>query len=111
MFRNPPRLAQDSQQSAAVGSNPEHPEILKAKLSKLPRGLERLIDTYSEGAIEKEQFTPRLSRTNARSAELEARIREQAEGAGRRQELQSLVEHLRKLATHLGPAVEKADWS
>jgi len=111
MLKNPQRLAQDSQQKAAVGSNPEHPEILKAKLSKLQRGLERLIDTYSEGAIEKEQFTPRLSRTKARIAELEARIREQSEGAGRRQELQSLVDHFRKLATHLGPAVENADWS
>jgi site-specific DNA recombinase len=111
MLRNPQRLAQDSQQKAAVGGSPEHPEILKAKLSKLQRGLERLIDTYSEGTIEKEQFTPRLTRTKARIAELEARIREQAEGAGRRQELQSLVDHFRKLATHLGPAVENADWS
>jgi len=82
----------------------------RAQLGKLQRGLERLIDTYSEGGIEKEQFTPRLSRTKCRIAELEARIRANAEGVERRQELQSLLDHFRKLAIHLGPGVENADW-
>jgi len=110
LLKNPLRLEHAFQKKVAVGSSPEHLEILKAKLSKLQRGLERLIDTYSEGAIEKEQFTPRLSRTKAQIAELEAGIRAQAEGADRRQELQSLVDHFRKLANHLGPGVENADW-
>jgi len=72
--------------------------------------MERLIDSYSEGAIEKEQFTPRLGRTKGRIAELEARISANAEVADRRQELRMLVHHFRKLAVHLGPDVEAADW-
>jgi site-specific DNA recombinase len=110
LLKNPQRLEEAYQEKVAVGSNPEHLDILKAELSKLQRGLERLIDTYSEGAIEKEQFAPRLSRTKARIAELEARIRANAESADRRQELQSQADHFRKLASHLGPGVENADW-
>ena len=53
---------------------PENLEILKAHLGKLQRGVERLIEPYSEGVIEKEQFMSRLSRTKGRIAELEARI-------------------------------------
>jgi site-specific DNA recombinase len=110
LLKNPQRLEQRYQQKAAVGNNPEHLEVLKAQLSKLQRGLDRLIDTYSEGAIEKEQFTPRLSRTKGRIAELEARIRADSEGADRRQELQTLVDQFQKLAIHLGPSVDNADW-
>lgn len=110
LLKNPQRSEQQYQQKAAVGSSLEHPEILKAQLNKLQRGLDRLIDSYSEGAIEKEQFTPRLSRTKERIAELEARIRAQTEGPDRRQELQSLVDHFRKLAAHLGAILENTDW-
>jgi len=111
LLKNPQRLEDAFQEKVAVGSSPGNLDALKAQLAKLQRGLERLIDTYSEGAIEKEQFTPRLSRTKAQIAELEARIRAQAEGADRREELQSLVDHFRKLANHLGPGVENADWN
>ena len=50
-------------------------DAMKSHLAKLQRGVERLIDSYSEGAIDKEQFMSRLSRTKARMAEPEARIR------------------------------------
>lgn len=109
-LRNPQRLERAYPQKAAVGSSPGNLNALKAQLAKLQRGLERLIDTYSESEIEKEQFTPRLSRTKCRIAELEARIRADADGADRGQELQSLVDHFRKLALHLASGFENADW-
>jgi site-specific DNA recombinase len=84
---------------------------LKAQLGKLQRGMERLIDSYSEGVIDKEQFMPRLSRTKSRIAEFEARIHANAEGADRRQELRLLVNHFQKLAVHLGTGLDGADWN
>jgi site-specific DNA recombinase len=84
---------------------------LKAQLGKLQRGMERLIDSYSEGVIDKEQFMPRLSRTKSRIAELEARIHANAEGADGRQELQFLVDYFQKLSVHLGPGLDGADWN
>jgi hypothetical protein len=41
---------------------------------KLQHGIDRLIDTFAEGVIDKDQFTPRMSRAKARLAALDAKI-------------------------------------
>ena len=66
LLKSPQRLEQEHQQRLAVGRSPEDLRILEAQLGKLQRGTERLIDSYSEGVIDKEQFMPRLSRTKSR---------------------------------------------
>jgi site-specific DNA recombinase len=110
LLKNPHRLELDHQQTTPVGRGTEDLEIWKSQLSKLQRGVERLIDSYSEGAIDKDQFMSRLGRTKSRIAELEAKIQANAEGADGGQELRFLVEHYRKLAPHLGSGLEDANW-
>lgn len=110
LLKNPLRLEQEKQQ-VAVESNPENPEILKVQLGKLQRGMERLIDSYSGGVIEKEQFVTRLSRTKERIEELESRIRAGTESAVHHQELRILVDYFQKLACHLSADLENADWN
>ena len=111
LLKNPQRLEQEHQQRLAVATSPENLEALKLHLAKLQRGVERLIDSYSVGAIDKEQFMSRLSRTKARIAELEARIRSNTEGTDRGRELRFLVDHFRKLAEHRPGGLEDADWN
>ncbi len=111
LLKNPQPLEQEYQQRFAVARGPENLEASKSQLGKLQRGVERLIDSYSQGAIDKEQFMSRLSRTKGRIAELEARIHSNVEGVDGRQELRSLVEHFQKLAVHLGPGLDGADWN
>lgn len=111
LLKDPQRLEQEHQQRLSVGRSPEDLETLKAQLGKLQRGVERLIDGYSEGVIDKDQFIPRLSRTKSRIAQLEARIHANVEGADRGQEFRFLVDHFRKLAVHLGPGLQDADWN
>jgi site-specific DNA recombinase len=84
-------------------------EILKSQLVKLKRGLERLIDSYSEGTIDKEEFMPRLNRTKVRITALEARIHTNSDWTDRQQQLRFLVDHFKNLAVHLGPSLENAD--
>lgn len=110
LLKNPQRLEQE-QQKVTVESNRENPEMLKAQLGKLQRGMERLIDSYSEGAIEKEQFVTRLSRTKGRIEEIESRIRASTESAVDGQELRILVDYFRKLAAHLRADLENAGWN
>jgi site-specific DNA recombinase len=93
----------------ALERNAENLEILRAQLRKLRRGMERLIDSYSEGVIEKEQFVSRMSRTKERIEELEAKIPASTGTAEAVQELQLLAEYYRKLAVHLSPELEDAD--
>jgi site-specific DNA recombinase len=110
LLKDPQRLDQEYQQTAAIVGSAENAEALKSQLQKLQRGMERLIDTYSEGAIDKEQFMPRLNRTKERIAEIERRMNANAESGDHEQELRVLVDHFDKLAVHLGPDCETADW-
>lgn len=111
LLKDPQRLEQKYQQKVTTEPDAETSEVLKAQLQKLQRGIERLIDSYSDGAIEKEQFVPRLNRTKSRIADLEARIRASLESADGGQELRLLADYYRKLATHLRSDLEGADWN
>ena len=51
LLKNRQRLEQEHHQRA--GRSSEDAEILKSQLGKLQRGVERLIDSYSEGVIDK----------------------------------------------------------
>jgi site-specific DNA recombinase len=105
------RLVQEHQQNLSVGRSSENHEILKSQLARLQHGLETLIDSYSEGAIEKEQFLPRRNRAKGRIAEFEARIYAYTKGFDHLQESPLLVDHFQEIAVHFGPELEDADWS
>ncbi len=110
LLMNPQKLEQEHQQTLAIDSSSENFDMLKSQLVKLQRGMERLIDSYSEGAIDKEQFMPRLDRTKHRIEELESRIHATNKGTDRQQELRFVVDHFKKLAVHLGTNIENADF-
>ena len=52
----------------------QNAEALKARRLKQQHPLERLIDSFTEGLIEKDQFTTRMARTKRHIAELDAQI-------------------------------------
>jgi site-specific DNA recombinase len=111
LLENPERLQQKPEQKLEIPRNPENLDVLTSHLGKLQRGVERLIDSYSDGAIDKEQFMSRLSRTKGRIADLEAKIRSNTDGLDHGQELGILMDHFRQLAVHLGRGLEDADWN
>jgi site-specific DNA recombinase len=51
---------------------------MKSQRLKLQHALERLIDSFTEGLIEKDQFTSRMARTKNRIAELDTKIKDDA---------------------------------
>jgi hypothetical protein len=60
--------------AAGVGASLESVETQKARRLKLQHALERLIDSFTEGLIGKDQFTSRMARTKSRMAELDTKI-------------------------------------
>jgi site-specific DNA recombinase len=85
-------------------------ETQKAQRLKLQHALERLIDSFTEGLIEKDQFTSRMARTKSRIAELDAKIKDDAGDADRLEYLRLAAKRLRELATAVGPHLATADW-
>jgi site-specific DNA recombinase len=62
------------QSSGRVGASLESVETIQAQRAKLQHALERLIDSFTEGLIEKDQFTSRMTRTKSRIADLDTKI-------------------------------------
>jgi len=72
LLQNPQKLERDFQQDSPAVAALQNAEALKARRLKQQHALERLIDSFTEGLIEKDQFTTRMARTKRHIAELDA---------------------------------------
>jgi site-specific DNA recombinase len=85
-------------------------ETLKGQPAKLQHALERLIDSFTEGLIEKDQFTSRMGRTKSRIADLDAKIKADVGDVDQLEHLRLATKNLRELATAVGLHLAYADW-
>jgi site-specific DNA recombinase len=91
--------------------SPENRDALKVQRQKLQHGMERLIDTFAEGVIDKHQFTLRMSRAKTRLADLDAKMALQSADEDRYVHVRSVMSRLAELSGHLPPQLNKADWA
>src|SRR5215217_8578304 len=83
---------------------------LETQMGKLRRGLARLIDSYAEGLIDKQEFEPRVTRMRARLQHLEAQIeRLKAEGEVE-EELRLILGRLETFAAKVHDGLQQADF-
>jgi site-specific DNA recombinase len=69
-----------------------------------------LIDSFTEGLIEKDQFASRMARTKSRIAQLDAKIKDDAGNVDQLENLRLAASRLRELASALGPHLANSDW-
>lgn len=110
LLAHPERLENESQGDGKAGASLESVETLKAQRLKLQHALERLIDSFTEGLIEKDQFTSRMARTKSRIAELDTKIEDDAGDADRLEHLRLAAKRLRDFALAVGPQLANSDW-
>lgn len=110
LLTHPARLGHEYQGGGRVGASLESVETLKAQRLKLQHALERLIDSFTEGLIEKDQFTSRMARAKSRIAELDTKIKDDAGDADQLEHLRLAAKRLRDLAAAVGPHLANADW-
>jgi site-specific DNA recombinase len=108
LLNNPRILQQEDQQTAEAAKQSPEIERQRAQLLKLQHGLGRIIDSYAEGLIEKDQFTSRMKQTKARIAQLEGRLSATSDYIDRQEQLQLLSSRLAELSAHLGPHIDSA---
>ncbi len=110
LLTHPERLEHEYHGGGKVGSSLESVETLKAQRLKLQHALERLIDSFTEGLIEKHQFTSRMARTKSRIAELDTKIKDDAGDVDQLEHLRLAASRLRELAAAVGPHLANSDW-
>src|SRR5262249_28481196 len=82
----------------------------RAHLSKLHQGLARLIDSYTEGFITKDEFTPRVSRLRQRITHFEEALEREREEASTLHELRLLMGQVEAFATQVRDGLADANW-
>lgn len=110
LLRNPRRLEQEYEGRRSADASLERVENLKAQRLKLQHAMERLIDGFTEGLIDKEQFTLRMDRTKSRISDLDARIKDSSGEIGHLESLRFAMIRLHELSTAVGHDLANADW-
>jgi len=110
LLRNPEKLERDFKESNNAVASLQTAGALKAQRLKQQYALERLIDSFTEGLISKDQFTPRMARTRSRIAELDTQIQAYSGDIDQMQHLRLGVARLRELSATVGPGLADSDW-
>ncbi|WP_404286760.1 recombinase family protein [Microvirga sp. RSM25] len=86
-------------------------EVLDRQLAKAHRAVERLIDSYTEGLIEKSEFEPRLTALRRRTARLEAEAKAHQEADEQVRSLHLIIGKLDLFAAMVRERLGAADWA
>jgi site-specific DNA recombinase len=103
-------LEQEYRQRLHPQQQPNEHEGLDAQLSKLRRGIARLIDSYADGLIDKQEFEPRVTRMRERMQHLEAQVQRLKEESEVQEELRLILGHLETFAAKVHDGLHQADF-
>jgi len=112
LLENPTRIEDEFERrlKGDAGKSTHH-EQTEARLRKLERGGARLIDAYSDGLLEKDEFEPRLKATRERITALKAELQAADDESERRRDLQLAYGRIEDFARRVRAGIQGADWN
>jgi site-specific DNA recombinase len=113
LLKHPQRLEAEyrrRQHAPRHGSQWETPESLRAQSHKLRQGIARLIDSYAEGVIAKEEFEPRVTKMKQRVTSLEDRLLQLTDEAAQQRDLRLIISQLEDFVAKVRGGLATADW-
>jgi site-specific DNA recombinase len=84
---------------------------LDTQIGKLRQGLARLIDSYAEGLMDKQEFAPRITRLRQRLTALEEQAHQLRDETALATELRLIIGRLEAFAARVHNGLEEADWT
>ena len=110
LLEEPERLQQEYRQRLKPKREPDEQAGLNAQLSKLRRGIARLIDSYADGLIDKHEFEPRVTRMRERMQHLEEQLHQIEEESEVEEELHVILGRLETFADKVKEGLCTADF-
>jgi site-specific DNA recombinase len=109
---HPERLAEEYRRRLHPESSTQSSALttVETHLGKLRQGLARLIDSYADGLLDKQEFEPRILRLRRRIAQAEEQRQQLVEAATLQTELQLIIGRLEDFATKVHHGLAEADW-
>jgi site-specific DNA recombinase len=110
LLEEPERLEQEYRQRLQPQQKPKEQDGLDAQMGKLRRGIARLIDSYADGLIDKQEFEPRVTRLRERLQHLEEQLQHLQEEAEKECELRLILGRLETFAAKVKDGLQNADF-
>ena len=110
LLAQPERLEQAYRQRLHPDQPSDASHGLEVQRGKLRRGLARLIDSYAEGLIDKQEFEPRVARMRARLQHLETQIQHLKAEGEMEAELRLIMGRLETFAANVYDRLQQADF-
>src|SRR4051812_36599085 len=113
VLRNPQSIAAEYERRLVAAHRSEASSDLAAielQLAKLRRGMDRLIDSYTEGLIERREFEPRLTGFRQRIQGWEAQANAMRDEAAQRRTLSLIIGRLEEFSNRVQDSLATADW-
>jgi site-specific DNA recombinase len=114
LLEEPARVAHEYRrrlgQAADGAGRPEQVVRLDRQISAARRGIDRLIDGYAGGFIEKTEFEPRIAGLRQRLAQLHEQQQAAVEAADAERELSLVISHLEDFSTKVRQGLDHLDW-
>ena len=113
LLAHPERLAEEYRRRLHAPGRTKRQEqpTLDAQIGKLRQGLARLIDSYAEGLIEKQEFAPRITRLRQRLTAFEEQAQQLQDDAALHTELRLIIGRLEDFAAQVHDGLAAADWT
>ncbi len=109
LLHDPQRLEREFNRRLKKGQK-QDPEHLDAERKKLQSKINRMIDSYAEGLITKEEFEPRVKRSKAQLATLDEQSKAISDQENSSRQLQLLIVRLDEFAAKVRGKLDKLDW-
>jgi site-specific DNA recombinase len=110
LLAQPARLEQAYRQRLHPDQPSDASHGLETQMSKLRRGLARLIDSYADGLIDKQEFEPRVTHMRTRLQHLEAQMQQLKAEGEMEEELRLIVGRLETFAAQVHDGLQQADF-
>jgi len=113
LLQHPQRLEQEYHRREQEPNSARQQNLasLETQISKLRRGLGRLIDSYAEGLIDKDEFEPRVTRLKERVTALEAQAKQVSEEMALHTELRLIIGRLEEFSAKVKDGLDQVDWA
>jgi len=111
LLQEPERLEAEYRQRLQQPAPAGDAEAVQTQMQKLRRGSARLIDAYTDGLLEKEDFERRLGQVRARITHLEQDAQRLRDLEQEERELRLLLGRFNVFAQQVRDGLEQADWT
>lgn len=114
LLAEPRRIEEEYERRLEIGNETNAtPDRRKLQMltSRVRRQISKLIDAYSEGLIDKEEFEPRIHGARQHLEKLRAEAQSQKQLQDQIREMRLVVGHLKAFGERVRGSLDKADWT